>query len=1491
LALSIDFKQIREHRDSRMGGFEELCCQLAALEDPAEGSHFLRKGAGADQGLECYRTYPGGREVGWQAKYFKDGINSNQVSDISKSLKRALLAHPRLDTFVVCLPIDLRDTRVGRKLSEVQLYERWRDRSIAAAAQQGRKLTIELWSAFDITERLGRDDPAYSGRARYWFDALHFSTAWFREKFDLQRVTLGDRYSPESHIDLPIQQALLSLARDSDLLKSPTRWASQVSNALDEAEEALCDGGFAAAATYIAEACRPLLCGLDTPLAAPEDDVEVESWAAAAEAAKAVIPGLLAELRAALSERNHAARNKLAALHEVLERVRREVAGKSWRLTNTRSLVISGPAGIGKSHLLAEFGHQQVEQGRPFILVLTGTLTERDPWEQIRVQLDLSSVGTSEFLGALDAAAEASGGRAVLAVDALNEGHGIPLWAPRVLAFIAAIQRFPRLAVALTVRETYRHFLPLDGIDLIEHPGFAGRAGEAMKAYLDKRGIARPSTPNLALEFENPLFLRTCCRYLDSKKLRALPKGLDGVSAIFNFYLAAVATEVETKLGLMPLYKIPLRGLDAFLKACAAASDDGRLPLQDTIQLLEGIHNSGGRLDRNLLFAFLSEGVLQQETIQHPEGNLETVRFTFERLSDHLRAQLLLSQVEKGDVWGAFQREPLAQYTRPGKAWRYAGIREAFAVQGPERFGIEFLDLLPEDALDDWSIPREFESSLTWRAPHAFTKQTAAWIEKLCQSTARSPYGLFLLVCTDPDNPYNGEWLHSELWSRPMPQRDAMWSVFVAEDDLEEGGALETLIDWAWDFESGELDERRRELAGITLTWLLSTSNRAVRDRATKALVNLLSPSLACAAALVDRFAQVDDPYICERLLAACYGAALQGRDRAGSAKVAQAVWKAYFADGATPPLHVMSRDYAWGVLLYAQAIGRLPSQVDLGACRSKFTSPWPLEAVSEADLKKYYKRSYGNSITSSTSDHGDFGHYTVRSWLHDITTLPASLAGRSTPELYESWEKTFIETATTTQLKAYTALFGAAHSYRSRSVREWDSEEGKAESERLWSLFMKANATFKRKLSSDALATYAEFPEHHLLEATRMNDDRRRPAEVDGGMVQRWVCMRAHVLGWTEDLFEAFDEGQWISRDRMGNHRVERVGKKYQHIALAEATARLTDNLVMSSYQDDGKLRAYEYGPMGRDMKRDLDPSLLIRGTKDVGWSATPVTWWTPLRPKLPSGDTEVLLAWVQSQGDLCNGAENIEVASPDRRKWLMVHGLRHWRVLGEERRNHADAWSRISCLLTSRGSGAELARELLQEQRGDVTRLVGDPYLDCFLGEHGWRDSGDIVMERTASPHGKTRYGGMVESLRAETGTEDNSIDESFTLHLPSSGVIKALGLHLCSGKRPEYIDDKGKLRWQDPSLHTSGTAASLVSREFLLERLVEVGLEPVWVIAGEQNVYSGRGAVNNGFGGRLSHTTVFTVEGENLKQVGTNAEFFRPSAFQLKALFDSK
>ena len=144
---TIHFRAIRPHHESQHAGFEELVCQLAAL-DTEGGTPFIRKGAGADAGLECYRIEPGGSETGWQAKYFFE-LGTSEAGQLKKSFDNAVDKHPALARFIVCLPFDLSDGRVGGRKSE---RDRWNDWVQARQASiHPRVVNIELCGGLQLT--------------------------------------------------------------------------------------------------------------------------------------------------------------------------------------------------------------------------------------------------------------------------------------------------------------------------------------------------------------------------------------------------------------------------------------------------------------------------------------------------------------------------------------------------------------------------------------------------------------------------------------------------------------------------------------------------------------------------------------------------------------------------------------------------------------------------------------------------------------------------------------------------------------------------------------------------------------------------------------------------------------------------------------------------------------------------------------------------------------------------------------------------------------------------------------------------------------------------------------------------------------------------------------------------------------------------------------------------------------------------------------------
>src|SRR5262245_30340146 len=97
-------------------------------------------------------------------------------------------------------------------------------------------------------------------------------------------------------------------------------------------------------------------------------------------------------------------------------------------------------------------------------------------------------------------------------------------------------------------------------------------------------------------------------------------------------------------------------------------------------------------------------------------------------------------------------------------------------------------------------------------------------------------------------------------------------------------------------------------LAGTAIAWFLTTSNRFLRDRATKALIRLFDNKLSLLGRLLEQFRGVDDPYVTERLMAVAYGCAMRSTRPAGLAELAAEVSAQVFGNDLPIP-QILTRD------------------------------------------------------------------------------------------------------------------------------------------------------------------------------------------------------------------------------------------------------------------------------------------------------------------------------------------------------------------------------------------------------------------------------------------------------------------------------------------------------------------------------------------------------------------------------------------------------
>ena len=72
------------------------------------------------------------------------------------------------------------------------------------------------------------------------------------------------------------------------------------------------------------------------------------------------------------------------------------------------------------------------------------------------------------------------------------------------------------------------------------------------------------------------------------------------------------------------------------------------------------------------------------------------------------------------------------------------------------------------------------------------------------------------------------------------------------------------------------LSENRAFLLLILFSWMLSSSNRTLRDRLSKAMVEIMKSHFGLCKRLLEIFKSVNDPYIVQRIYGTVFGAVVK---------------------------------------------------------------------------------------------------------------------------------------------------------------------------------------------------------------------------------------------------------------------------------------------------------------------------------------------------------------------------------------------------------------------------------------------------------------------------------------------------------------------------------------------------------------------------------------------------------------------------------------
>src|SRR5205085_10222063 len=244
-----------------------------------------------------------------------------------------------------------------------------------------------------------------------------------------------------------------------------------------------------------------------------------------------------------------------------------------------------------------------------------------------------------------------------------------------------------------------------------------------------------PSVPLLNPEFQNPLFLKLFCKGLQNAGYTEMPAGLQGVTAVFNFFIESVNQKLSEPhlLDFDPASR-PVQKAVNNLVDVMTRSGKRWLPRDKAQEIINSPMPRSG-YQSSLFRHLLAEGVIAEDRvlINYKRGEwLDSVHFSYERLSDHLLTKRLLDEhLDADDPAAAFAPEhPIGALLKDESAcWVNRGVVEALCVQLPERVGKELLDCAPRCA--GWRPALEaFIESLVWRRPEATGETTLKQINE-----------------------------------------------------------------------------------------------------------------------------------------------------------------------------------------------------------------------------------------------------------------------------------------------------------------------------------------------------------------------------------------------------------------------------------------------------------------------------------------------------------------------------------------------------------------------------------------------------------------------------------------------------------------------------------------------------------------------------------------------------------------------------------------
>lgn len=955
--------------------FEDLCRQLFTYEFLSKNKmHKYVHSNPNNPGIESepILNEETGKYIGYQAKFFTNDVGYSQIKE---SAEKAVKHYKgELDIIYLFCNKSVTTTRDSFK----EIVNLLKDAGIE----------IQLITDTTILDLVRK----YPALGKYYFDDHGISHEWLVNEADRVVDVLGERFNADFNVDTVAERNLSIFLQNHNAIDYFNNRKRKLVKKIAQLKLELED--FYAYAHKFSEFMDKI------PDVKQECIYDVETWQNT----------ILKTFEDDIAEINEKIKTKKAKYEQVkdndkkeayrlnedlskLEKLKKlfyqlELSESEKKLLNNSILIVEGKSGIGKTHLFANEANLMLKAGENALLIIGGDcLSDNNIFEQLKSNLRLD-FNFENLVDILEVLGETNGKIVPIFIDALNESWKPQLWKfvlPRLYNKICC-KKYVRLAISF--RSEYEkvllpeQFLKWNNVVKIEHTGFVGNSFEAVRKFLGHYGIPFAPVHMFSRNIYNPLFLTLYCKTYQGDEVD-LPILYERLLEKANEKF----TKVIEKADYDPSYNIVLPVIEAISKQTLFT---GKRHFEKSELERMSIWSTLGLAPRPFITKLIQENILQD----YERNGKNYIYFTFDQMNDYFSAKTILSMYQTEEEIRKFICEKVLEIVDGEfKNWGSADLFTHVCALYAEKFGKECIDIIQEinNNLDREDLFRVYIESFEWRNKIC---ASVSELRKLCENYSLEYSVLwdqFINNSVKTGHLLNADALHNTLKGYSLANRDYVWTTFINGKTSDE----ERLIQLIQLYNKGDVlegvNKEQIRLLLVFFSWILTSSNRWLRDTVSKAMIEILKENFEYVEYLLKLFSDVNDPYVIQRLYGIAFGACTKRNfeNKEIFKSLVYFIFENIFNKDIVFP-DILLRDYAR--LIIEQYLMEYPDEVqeyDL----EKIKPPYKSIPIPDIKDEKYSDKTYEKGLSwiqhsmrfEGIGMYGDFGRYVFQSALRDF--------------------------------------------------------------------------------------------------------------------------------------------------------------------------------------------------------------------------------------------------------------------------------------------------------------------------------------------------------------------------------------------------------------------------------------------------------------------------------------------------------------------------